>query len=34
MGEANRKVYAEALHEAKDLLDRKQYGRQSPSSTP
>ena len=25
MGEANRKVYAEALHQAKDLLDRKQY---------
>ncbi|HKP65665.1 MAG TPA: tetratricopeptide repeat protein [Casimicrobiaceae bacterium] len=25
MGEANRKVYAEALHAAKDLLDRKQY---------
>jgi Flp pilus assembly protein TadD len=25
MGEANRKVYAEGLHQAKDLLDRKQY---------
>jgi Flp pilus assembly protein TadD len=25
MGEAARKVYAQALHEARDLLDRKQY---------
>jgi Flp pilus assembly protein TadD len=25
MGEAGRKVYAESLHQAKDLLDRKQY---------
>jgi Flp pilus assembly protein TadD len=25
MGEAGRKVYAESLHQAKDLIDRKQY---------
>jgi Flp pilus assembly protein TadD len=25
MGEAGRKVYAQALHEARDLIDRKQY---------
>ena len=33
MGEVARKVYAQSLHEARDLIDRKQYAEAIANST-